>query len=135
MIKSKLHEIRNFIVLLMGHSVDYIKETSLGYDIAQIEVRTLNLKDYCETEINFIGRDLKYLLLFSAILLEMSIFELSMDLNITCTLGHTIIILEMANSTVNCLYLKSKIGYETANYLSTEIANIILEIETIIYNF
>ncbi|TFF92592.1 MAG: hypothetical protein EU543_05335 [Promethearchaeota archaeon] len=65
----------------------------------------------------------------------MSIFELSMDLNITCTLAHTIIILEMANSTVNCLYLKSKIGYEIANYLSTEIANIILEIETIIYNF
>ncbi|MBD3193896.1 MAG: hypothetical protein GF317_02495 [Candidatus Lokiarchaeota archaeon] len=128
---SKLHEIRNFLVLLMGNSVDYIKETSLGYQIANTEVQVLNLKDYSQAELGCKGKPLIKFFTCAAIQLEATLFELSMDMNISTTLDHTIVTMKIVNSTVYCLYEESIIPTPKVEYIHDQIYEIIQKIQLI----
>ncbi|MHA1913974.1 MAG: hypothetical protein ACW97V_06390 [Promethearchaeota archaeon] len=85
---GSLHEIRNFLVLLMGASVDYATDINYGYDIATIEVDLLNLADFVEVELGNSGsRYLEKLIRLSALHLELAIIKLSRGINPDSTLS------------------------------------------------
>ncbi|MDX1798841.1 MAG: hypothetical protein R3255_09350, partial [Candidatus Lokiarchaeia archaeon] len=78
---SFLHQIRNFVVILMGNSVDYVKGISCGYDIASIEVELLNLEDLIEEQFGDCNcKYLEHLIKLSAMQLELAIIKLSRDI-------------------------------------------------------
>ncbi|MHA2186473.1 MAG: hypothetical protein ACXAAI_15890, partial [Promethearchaeota archaeon] len=87
-ITGSLHVIRNFVVLLMGASVDYATNINYGYDIATLEVDLLNLADFVEEELGGSGsKYLEKLIKLSALHLELAIMKLSRGINPDSTLS------------------------------------------------
>jgi hypothetical protein len=79
---SFLHQIRNFVIILMGNSVDYVKGISCGYDIASIEVELLNLEDFIEEQLGDCScKYLEHLIKLSSMQLELAIIKLSRDID------------------------------------------------------
>ncbi|MFX1574908.1 MAG: hypothetical protein ACFFB0_19395, partial [Promethearchaeota archaeon] len=122
------HEIRNNIVLLKGMSIGL----ELSYNIALIEVELLNLKDFINDVIQCCsGKYLSNMISFSAGLLELALFKISMGHNIEYILEFTHWKLEKIISKINFFLEKGKISEDIANYLIERISNLIENIEQI----
>jgi len=133
-IVGSLHEIRNFVVLLMGASVDYATSINYGYDIATLEVDLLNLADFVEEELGGSGsKYLEKLIKLSALHLELAIMKLSRGINPDSTLSsaqrfveraieeaHDILENNESTEAIICLLL------ETLEYCYFRISEIIL---------
>ncbi|MFX0104912.1 MAG: hypothetical protein ACFE75_05435, partial [Candidatus Hodarchaeota archaeon] len=103
---TSLHEIRNFVVLLIGTSVDYVlglKGISSGYNIALIEVELLNLADFVEELEDLDTKYLEKLIRLSALHLELAIIKLSRGINPDSTLSNAQKFIERAKEEVNNL--------------------------------
>ncbi|MFX0029167.1 MAG: hypothetical protein ACFE8B_08155, partial [Candidatus Hermodarchaeota archaeon] len=114
---TSLHEIRNYMVLLIGKSVDYVKGINYGYDIATIEVELLNLKDLIEELDDRSTRFLERLTTLAALQLELAIIELSFDIVPDSTLTLAANIINRAKEEVNNLLSNNKVSEEIANIL------------------
>ncbi|MHA1292076.1 MAG: hypothetical protein ACTSQJ_05345 [Promethearchaeota archaeon] len=129
---SALHVIRNNIVLLMGNSVDYDKGTDYGYYIALIEGNLFDLIDFIEEEINPEDREcLEDLITSAAALLEIAIFEISLDFEIECTLTLAQYTLDQAKDEVNYLFDSGKISQDLADILLQKIIQAQVDIEIV----
>jgi hypothetical protein len=131
---GSLHEIRNFVVLLMGASVDYATSINYGYDIATLEVDLLDLADFVEEELGGSGsKYLEKLIKLSALHLELAIMKLSRGINPDSTLSsaqrfveraieeaHDILENNESTEAIICLLL------ETLEYCYFRISEIIL---------
>ncbi|MFX1380111.1 MAG: hypothetical protein ACFFA4_13570, partial [Promethearchaeota archaeon] len=118
---SFLHQIRNFVILLIGNSVDYVKGINCGYDIASIEVELLNLGDFIEEQLGDCGsKYLEHLIKLSAMQLELAIIKLSRDIDPDTALSLAKQFIDRAREEVLNLLEKNKI--------SEDIASTILEI-------
>jgi hypothetical protein len=129
---SSLEEIRNFIILIMGNSVDYIKQIDIGYEIAQLDVALFDLKDYLYNQIGcWSGKYLRMLISMAACQLESTFFKLSMDMNISYSLSLAQYTLNLAENEVEKLLNYGKIDESIANYIFDVISNVIQEIDKI----
>ncbi|MFX1549607.1 MAG: hypothetical protein ACFFB9_04560, partial [Promethearchaeota archaeon] len=118
---SLLHQIRNFVIILMGNSVDHVKGISCGYDIASIEVELLNLGDFIEEQLgDCTSKYLEYLIKLSAMQLELAIIKLSRDIDPDSALSLAQQFINRAREQVLNLLEKNKI--------SVDLASIILDI-------
>ena len=124
---SLLHQIRNFVIILMGNSVDYVKGINCGYDIASIEVELLNLGDFIEEQLgDDTSKHLEHLVQLSAMQLELAIIKLSRDIDPDSALSLAQRFIDFARNEVLKLIEKSKI--------SVDIAQIILDILNYCYS-
>ncbi len=127
-----LNEIRNNIVLLKGNSVDYEKNTDLGYQIASIEVEVLNLKDFIQENINiFDSWCLRRIVMHTAILIESAFFHIAQDTDYTCVLTCAQWTLDLAKCKVNYLLGEEKISQNLADVLIERMTQIQNEIELV----
>jgi len=129
---ASLHEIRDSIVLLMGKSVDFVKEINYGSDIATIEVELLNLKDTIEELDERSTKLLERLTTLAALQLELAIIELSLDVTPDSTLTLARDIINRAKEEVNKLLTNSKISVEIADLLLNMFEYCYISIEEII---
>ncbi|MFX0048768.1 MAG: hypothetical protein ACFE8G_11450 [Candidatus Hermodarchaeota archaeon] len=130
-----LRQIRNFVVLLIGTSVDYVKDINCGFDIASIEVELLNLADFVQEELG--DCDSKYLerlIKLSALQLELAIIKLSRDINPDSTLSLAQRFIDRARQEVNKLLESGKISENVACSLLNTLDYCYFEIDKIIYN-
>jgi hypothetical protein len=131
---ESLHEIRNFVILLIGSSVDYVIGGTRGFTIATIEVELLNLVDIAEEQID--GYNTKYLeklIKLSALHLELAIIKLSRDIDPGSSLSNAQRFIDMSMEEVNELLENNKITEDVMNlflgtleYCYVEISKIIL---------
>jgi len=120
-----LNDIRNNVVLLKGISVDYKQDNDLGYHIASIEVKILNLMDFIGENINYYdSKCLLGVLKKVANLLETTLFYMTQDLDYTCLLTSAQKYLELAKCKVNYLLEVEKITQTLADTLLGEISEI-----------
>ncbi|MBA7557883.1 hypothetical protein ES705_50661 [subsurface metagenome] len=125
---GSIHTIRNNIVILMGVSTG----TEQGYKIASIEIDLLNLMDFIEDEIDWRNRwCLSYLLRSATRMLEITIFKISMNLDIECILACAQWKLVRAICKVNRLLDRGKISQELADILLDKINQAYTDIEVI----
>jgi len=130
-----LHQIRNFVILLMGNSIDYVKGISYGYDIASIEVELLNLSDLIEEQLGDCGtKYLERLVKLSALQLELAIIKLSRDIDPDSALSLAQQFVDRAREEVYNLLEKNKISEETAYILLNTLNECYSKIEEIYIN-
>jgi hypothetical protein len=130
-----LHQIRNFVILLMGNSVDYVKGITCGYDIASIEVELLNLGDFVEEQLgDCVSRYLERLIKLSALQLELAIIKLSRDIDADSALTLAQQFIDRAREEVYNLLEKNKISEYIANILLDTLNECYLKIEEIYLN-
>ena len=119
-----LHQIRNFVILLIGTSVDYVKGINCGFDIASIEVELLNLADFVQEELGDCDtKHLERLIKLSALQLELAIIKLSRGINPDSTLSLAQRFIGRAMEVVNNLVEENKTSEDTAIYILLEKLN------------
>ncbi|MFX0105702.1 MAG: hypothetical protein ACFE75_09440, partial [Candidatus Hodarchaeota archaeon] len=127
-----LHQIRNFVIILMGNSVDYVKGITCGYDIASIEVELLNLGDFIEEQLGDCpSKYLERLIKLSALQLELAIIKLSRDIDADSALSLAQQFIDRARDEVYNLLEKNRISDDTANILLDTLNECYLKIEEI----
>jgi len=127
-----LIDIRNNIVLLKGNSVDYGRDTELGYQIADIEVEVLKLKDFLQENIDFCdARYLKNLIARTANKVEATLFYLAQDIDYSCLLTCAQNLLELAICEVDSLLNEGKISQTLADILIEKISKIQIDLELV----
>ena len=120
-----LHQIRNFVILLIGTSVDYVKGINYGFDIASIEVELLNLADFVRVELGDYGtKYLEILIKLSALQLQLAIIKLARNINPDSTLSLAQRFIDRAREVVNNLVEKIKTSEDTAVYILLEKLNL-----------
>jgi hypothetical protein len=132
---SLLHQIRNFVIILMGNSVDYVKGINCGYDIASIEVELLNLGDFIEEQLeDDISKHLEHLVKLSAMQLELAIIKLSRDIDPDSALSLAQKFIDFAKNEVLNLMEKDKISVDIMNLLLDTLNYCYSKIEEIYLN-
>lgn len=113
------HIIRNNIVLLMG----FIPGTEIGHQIALIEIKLLNLKDFIDDEINWWrGMFLKNHIRYAINKLESALFKISLGIDIEWSLKQAIKKLDKALDDTNHLLRKGIISQELADIIQEELS-------------
>jgi hypothetical protein len=131
-IKS-LNKIRNFIILLIGNSVDYVKGIDYGYDIAVIEVELLILKDYVEETITDCNTNhLEKLLLSASMQLELAMIKIALDIDPDLTLLLAKNTLDLARDEVIKLSEQEKISQDVMYLLLEKIEMCYVNIEDVL---
>ncbi|MFX0007070.1 MAG: Ig domain-containing protein, partial [Promethearchaeota archaeon] len=132
---SFLHQIRNFVVLMMGNSVDYVKGISCGYDIASIEVELLNLEDFIEEQLGDCNcKYLEHLIKLSAMQLELAIIKLSRDINPDSALSLAKQFIDRAREETLDLLENNKISVDISSILLDSLNNCYSKIEELDLN-
>jgi hypothetical protein len=130
-----LHQIRNFVIILMGNSVDYVKGINCGYDIASIEVELLNLGDFVEEQLgDCVSKHLERLIRLSVLQLELAIIKLSRDIDADSALSLAQQFIDRAREEVHTLLEKNKISKDIANMLLDILNECYRKIEEIYLN-
>ena len=124
----RLHEIRNNIVIIMGASISM----EIGNHIALIEVDLLDLADYIEENVDCKGsRSLEAKIESAAILLEGSLFLISINETPNSLLEYAQYTLDGGINKVNQLLIKGRISQELAEYLNNTISQLIEDIQVV----
>lgn len=127
-----LIDIRNNIVLLKGNSVDYGRDTDFGYQIGEIEIEVLKLKDFIQDNIAFCDAIcLKNLIARTANKVEATLFYLAQDVDYSCLLTYAQNLLELAICEVDYLLNEGKISQSLADILIENISKIQINLELI----
>jgi hypothetical protein len=128
-----LHQIRNFVILLIGSSVDYAKGINCGFDIASIEVELLNLADIIKEELgDYSTQYLEKLVKLSALQLELAVIKLSRGIDPDSSLSVAQKFIDRAMEEVNNLVESIKIYEGIASYLLERLNNCYINIEEIL---
>ncbi|MFW9785297.1 MAG: hypothetical protein ACFFFB_23660, partial [Candidatus Heimdallarchaeota archaeon] len=131
-----LRQIRNFVILLIGNTVDYVKGINCGYDIASVEVEFLNLLDFIDESIGDCGtKYLEHLIKLSALQLELAIIKLSRDIAPDSTLSLVQQFIDRAKEEVNKLLENNKISEDVAISLLDTLNFCYISIEKIYVNY
>ncbi|MBD3256088.1 MAG: hypothetical protein GF383_13410 [Candidatus Lokiarchaeota archaeon] len=117
-IVNQIRIIRDNILLLMGFSVDYVKQTSLGSRISRIGVKLFFLKNIIFQNISICKSTvLIHHIYYSVIFLEFALFQLALDEDIADTLNATLEELDSAIERVTIIEEKGMITSDFAQYL------------------
>ena len=118
---DKLHQIRNNIVIIMGVSTN----TELGMDLGYIAVQTHKLIDFIENIIPYPWRhSLSGRLRLVTIIVEVSLFKIVNQEDISCLLKCVQYILNSTSRKVNQLLRKGKISIEISDHILDELNQI-----------
>ena len=120
----------------MGNSVDIVKNSNYGYQIASIEVQILDLKDFIEIEIQEGNSErLQELLGLAALQLEIALIELAFDIDPDSALRLAQNLLNLAKDEVIILSNNDKITQEEYEFLIEELNSCYNKISIILLNF